>query len=599
MNLFSLRAAVCPGVGCYRLKLLAAMMAVTFVLTGVGLFLSQRNAAAEVARGLSREFEGELATLHTAQEVRHAALAERCRALARNPRIHAALEDDALDLLYPNARDELRDVMETGRDPAPGGTLHARFYRFLDASGGVIPPPDVTEVGSLSPTEAGRLALPAVSDRPQIGYLVRDAGGSALGTVEEIMAMPIFSSESGEVIAAIVLGFKLPEPGGLRVRAGIRSGVWLDGRLYLPGLSERARAALGAEVARSVERLDGVEKSFEVRVDDVPYLLFSKVLNPDSRFAPAHEVCIYPLTELRARQRDLLWRFLGAGGLLLLAGLGVSHVLSGRLAVPVERLSVDSAQNLAGREQAEARLELTSAELQRAARFSADASHQLKTPVTVLRAGLEDLLTHEQLNPEQCEEIAALVHQTYRLTSIVEDLLLLSRMDAGRLRLDLRPVNLVPMLAGLLDDLSVQAADGPELDIETGLPDAMFVAGEERYTAVILQNLLENARKYNVPAGGRIRVSAQEDGDGSVRVTVGNTSAGIPVAAREHIFERFHRGAAGENVPGHGLGLNLARELACLHGGDLRLLRAEPGWTEFEVRFRLARQKAPATLVPA
>jgi signal transduction histidine kinase len=58
--------------------------------------------------------------------------------------------------------------------------------------------------------------------------------------------------------------------------------------------------------------------------------------------------------------------------------------------------------------------------------------------------------------------------------------------------------------------------------------------------------------------------------------------------AQTHIFERFHRGSAGENVPGHGLGLNLARELARLHGGEVRLTCSDETWTEFEVRFQLA-----------
>ena len=111
---------------------------------------------------------------------------------------------------------------------------------------------------------------------------------------------------------------------------------------------------------------------------------------------------------------------------------------------------------------------------------------------------------------------------------------------------------------------------------------------------MIVRNLLENARKYNRP-GGRIRVTARVEGNWAV-LTIGNTGRTILPAAQEHIFERFHRGSVGENVPGHGLGLNLARELARLHGGDLRLLVSNDGWTEFEVRFRLA--KTPSVPVP-
>ncbi len=118
----------------------------------------------------------------------------------------------------------------------------------------------------------------------------------------------------------------------------------------------------------------------------------------------------------------------------------------------------------------------------------------------------------------------------------------------------------------------------------------IHIAGERHYVALILQNLLENARKYNRP-GGRIRISCREEGEWAV-LTIGNTGRSVPRPAREHIFERFHRGSIGEDVPGHGLGLNLARELARLHGGDLRLVRSKEDWTEFEVRFRLAKQRA-------
>ena len=84
-----------------------------------------------------------------------------------------------------------------------------------------------------------------------------------------------------------------------------------------------------------------------------------------------------------------------------------------------------------------------------------------------------------------------------------------------------------------------------------------------------------------------------------MNLTVGITGRPISVEGRRHIFERFHRGSAAGNVPGHGLGLNLARELARLHGGELRLLRSDVDWTEFEVRFRAAQPATAPTLQPA
>jgi signal transduction histidine kinase len=279
------------------------------------------------------------------------------------------------------------------------------------------------------------------------------------------------------------------------------------------------------------------------------------------------------------------WQVLGAGALLLLLGLAGSHVVSARLSAPVERLAQDSEVDRARRAQAEAALEMTSAELQRSARFSADASHQLKTPVTVLRAGLEELLAQENLTPAECAEVSALIHQTYRLSSLIDDLLLLSRMDAGRLKLEFTPVDLAALIDASLDDLGAMP-DDLGLAVATEFPPHLWIVGERRYTAIILQNLLENARKYN-RRGGRIRLVARPD-DGWVRLTLGNTGRTITAAAQAHIFERFHRAAIGENVPGYGLGLNLARELARLHQGELRLVRSDADWTEFEVSFRLA-----------
>jgi len=574
----------------FRLKLLAAMMLVVSGITALGFYLAQRQLAANTERQLRREFQGEVAALNSVQEMHHAAVAARCRLLAQKPRIHAALEDNALDLLYPNAKDELRDVMER-KDQEPGEPAasgpRATFYRFLNGQGAVITPPSAKEVGELAPDEEAQLSLNAVPAQQQIGYLLRKTADDR-EIIDEVIAAPIISSETNQPIAAIVVGFKPVESGRRRLAGTIQSGIWLKGKVHLPSKADSSEEVLSGELTRAIATPNLSERSFRVSLNGTPHLVLYKQLNPDSLFPPAYEVCIYSLSDLLARERQLRWQILGAGALLLLGAFAASQFASTRLSAPVEKLAVDSAEDRAERNRAEAALEKTSEELQRSARFSADTSHQLKTPVTVLRAGLESLLSHENLSVEGREEIASLIHQTYRITNIIEDLLLLSQMDAGRLPITFIPVDLTRLLEAQMDDVSA-LPDGLDAEVESDCVD-MEIAGDEHYVALILQNLLENAWKYNRP-GGRIRISCHEAGEWAV-LTIGNTGRSIPGPAREHIFERFHRGGVGENIKGHGLGLNLARELARLHGGDLRLVRSEEDWTEFEVRFRLARQTA-------
>ena len=288
-----------------------------------------------------------------------------------------------------------------------------------------------------------------------------------------------------------------------------------------------------------------------------------------------------------AQLHRLRWQIGGAGALLLLGGFVASHFVAARLAAPVEKLALDSEENRAQRKRAEAALASTSEKLKRSTRYSADASHQLKSPVTLLRTGLEGLLGREDFKREIYEELSALLHQTHRLSGVIDDLLLLSRMDAGHLELESQPVNLSQIIEEWLDDLSA-LPDSPDVKIERDLPADLYIAGEKRYTSLIVQNLLENARRYNRP-GGLIRVTAHREG-GEVVLAIGNTGHFIPRDAQEHIFERFHHSSTGSDVSSHGLGLNLARNLARLHGGGLRLVGSEKDWTEFEARFRIAAQ---------
>ena len=321
-------------------------------------------------------------------------------------------------------------------------------------------------------------------------------------------------------------------------------------------------ARISAAVAHAA---DPAEIRFRAPVAGTESAVFCRRLNsPGADFPPAYEVCIYPLTELAARRTVLRWEVLGAAGAILLAAFGAGERLARGFSVPVERLAAES---------------------ERSARFSANASHQLKTPVTVLRAGLEELMAREHFTAEECAEISALIHQTYRLSGLIEDLLLLARMDAGRLKLDRAPVELRRLIDAGRDDFSaLPDAAVPEITVD--LQGRLLALGERHYLAMMLQNLLENARKYNRP-GGRVRIAARDE-DRFVVVTVGNTGPAIPPGAQAGLFERFRRGPVGGEIPGYGLGLNLTRELARIHGGDLRLVRSEDDWTEFELKLERA-----------
>jgi signal transduction histidine kinase len=218
-----------------------------------------------------------------------------------------------------------------------------------------------------------------------------------------------------------------------------------------------------------------------------------------------------------------------------------------------------------------------------AMQFASDASHQLKTPITVMRAAIEDIIHDPGLKAEHSAALGDLLQQTRRLSSLAEGLLLLARADAGRLNLKLTEIDLIPVIQGCAEDAEIIAAM-QEISIEADLPDTLPAYGDSLRTEQILLNLLENAVKYNRP-GGTIRLRAEMDGLGT-SITVCNTGQPIPQKHVSRVFDRFSRGEANETRAGHGLGLALARELARAQGGDLSLLRSDAHWTEFELRLR-------------
>jgi signal transduction histidine kinase len=229
-------------------------------------------------------------------------------------------------------------------------------------------------------------------------------------------------------------------------------------------------------------------------------------------------------------------------------------------------------------------------------RFSAEASHHLKTPISVLRVGIEEILTDPDTPAKQQTRADALLHQIHQLTSIAENLLLLARADGGRLELHREPFDLSEVLRGMCEDASVMAeAEG--LEVEADLPDKLPIVADRRAVSLIVQNLLENAIKYNEPEGC-ICIYARA-ADGLAEVTVKNNGEQIPTDRAPHIFERFYRARTDARIPGQGLGLSIAAELSKAHGGRLELVRSDREWTEFRLslpRHRVEAAKTEAVL---
>lgn len=223
-------------------------------------------------------------------------------------------------------------------------------------------------------------------------------------------------------------------------------------------------------------------------------------------------------------------------------------------------------------------------------RFSAKASHHLKTPISVLRAGIEEMLTDPATPEKEQARAEALLHQVHQLTSIAENLLLLARADSGRIELQQEEFDLSQLLEGVCDDVRA-LAEPRGLTVEAELPKRLPIVADRKAVALVIQNLVENAIKYNEPKGC-ICIQALVT-NGEAKVTVKNNGEPIPPEQASHIFERFYRARADGRIPGHGLGLSIACELARAHGGELELVRSDSAWTEF--RLRLPRQGASLT----
>jgi len=213
-----------------------------------------------------------------------------------------------------------------------------------------------------------------------------------------------------------------------------------------------------------------------------------------------------------------------------------------------------------------------------ASRFSADAAHELKTPLAILQGQLELALHQTETGSTTQQTLSNLLDEVSRLSSITRKLLLLSLADAGRMNLQKTQINLSVALHELAEDIDILA---PEITLKLAIDDGLAVMGDRELIIQILHNLINNAIKYNIP-NGWIKIEAKTIGQ-IISVTISNSSQNIALEDRDRIFDRFHRADPSRNrgVEGFGLGLSLAREIARAHQGNLQLDPPLPNCTSF------------------
>jgi PAS domain S-box-containing protein len=210
----------------------------------------------------------------------------------------------------------------------------------------------------------------------------------------------------------------------------------------------------------------------------------------------------------------------------------------------------------------------------------ATVSHELRTPLTSILGNVE-LLADGDAGPlagMQARLVAAIERNSRRLLVLIEDLLMLSRIESGVVKINSRPVPVRAIIGGALEAVqAVRAGRGVDLQVE--LPaEPVVVLGDQAQLERVLINLVDNGLKFT-PAGGQVRVCVDDDGDGFARLVVTDTGIGIPPDEVDLIFDRFFRSTRSQEreMQGTGLGLAITRSIVERHGGRIWATAAEEG----------------------
>ncbi len=213
--------------------------------------------------------------------------------------------------------------------------------------------------------------------------------------------------------------------------------------------------------------------------------------------------------------------------------------------------------------------------LERERRFTADASHELRTPLTALETSIDVTLSQRRREEEYERTLTAMRAQTGRLSALMRQLLLLSRVDTASVASTFEDLDLAAVLAAVSESF---AESHPDAILEAhGLDEALPLRGNFELLIRLFGNVLENAVVHGSPEA-RITVSLSRQ-SGNARIVIHDDGPGIPEEIREAAFQRFRRADAARTRGGSGLGLAIVESIAHAHGGGVRILAGGPGTT--------------------
>jgi signal transduction histidine kinase len=202
--------------------------------------------------------------------------------------------------------------------------------------------------------------------------------------------------------------------------------------------------------------------------------------------------------------------------------------------------------------------------------FTLHASHELKTPLAVLRGQMETALRDEPLSDAQRELCASQLEELRRLTRIVDSLTLLAKADAGMVQLSFAPVRFDELVRDIFSDTEI-LGEAAGIRVELTTCDPVGLNGDAHRLRQLLLNLADNAVKYNEP-NGSISLELRHNGQ-AAEFTIANSGPGISRDALPRVFDRFFRSdpAHGSDVEGCGLGLSIARWIVSAHNGTIHI----------------------------